>query len=47
MRGGIQYDDVLDRTYFERKLMLDYINERIEYEIKKAKDSKGKFPPLY
>lgn len=47
MRGSIQYDDVLDKTYFERKMMQDFINERIEFENKKLKESKGKLPPVY
>lgn len=47
MRGGIQYDDVLDRTYYERAQMIEYINKRIEYEIEKFKDSKGKIQPTY
>jgi len=47
MRGGVQYESVLDRTFFERKMMLDFINERIEYENSKLKQSKGKLPPIY
>lgn len=47
MRGAIQYDDVLDSTHLERKMMLDYIDERMEYEIKKVKDSKGQLDPIY
>lgn len=47
MRGSVQYDDVLDKTFFERKMMQEFINDRIEFENKKLKDSKGKLPPVY
>jgi len=47
MRGGVQYEDILDRTFYERKMMMEYINERLQYETKKLKDTKGKLPPIY
>jgi hypothetical protein len=47
MRGGIQYDDVLERTYYERSEMIDYINERLKHEMEKSKETKGKLPPIY
>jgi len=47
MRGGIQYEDVLERTFFERSEMIDYINDRIKRESEKCRESKGKLPPIY
>ena len=47
MRGAIQYESVLDRTFFERNEMIEYINERLKNESKKTKDSKGQLPPIY
>lgn len=47
MRGGIQYEDVLERTFFERSEMIEYINDRIKYESQKCKESKGQLPPIY
>jgi len=47
MRGGIQYEDVLDRTYQERKVIYDFIQERINSEMEKTKKTKLKLPPVY
>lgn len=47
MRGGIQYGDLLERSYYERASMIDYINKRLKYESDKCKDTKGKLPPVY
>lgn len=30
MRGSIQYDDMMHRTYFERTLIKEFIDERME-----------------
>lgn len=35
MRGSIQYDDLLRRTYAERQLMSEFIEERLKIEGKK------------
>jgi len=47
MRGSIQYEDVLERTFFERNEMINYINDRIKNESQKYKESKGQLPPIY
>jgi hypothetical protein len=47
MRGGVQYEDVLERSYFERNEMIDYINERLKSEAEKCKESKGKLQANY
>lgn len=47
MRGAVQYKDVLDETFFERNEQIEFINERLKNESKKAKDSKGHLPPIY
>lgn len=47
MRGSVQYEDVLERTYLERSEMLEYINKRLQYESDKCKDTKGQLPPIY
>lgn len=47
MRGGVQYEDVLERSYLERSEMIDYINERLKSEAEKTKESKGKLQANY
>lgn len=34
MRGAIQYDEMMDRTYIERQLISEFIDERLEQESK-------------
>ena len=47
MRGSVQYDDVLEKTYYERSTMIDFINERMQYESDKCKETKGQLQPIY
>jgi len=47
MRGSIQYDDILNRTYYERMKMIDFINKRLKAESEKVKKSKGKLNAIY
>jgi len=35
MRGGIQYEDMLQRTPAERQRIHDFIEKRLEVEVKK------------
>lgn len=35
MRGSIQYDDIMFRTPFERQVMEEFIEKRLESESKK------------
>ncbi len=35
MRGSVQYDDMLRRTYAERQIFQDFVRERLEAESKK------------
>ena len=47
MRGAIQYEDILDRTYYERMKMVQFINKRLKIESEKVKQSKGKLNAVY
>lgn len=47
MRGSIQYESVLDRTYYERMKFVEFINKRLKSEAEKIKKSKGKLNAIY
>jgi hypothetical protein len=47
MRGSIQFDDIFNRTYYERMKMMEFIKKHLEAENKKVKDSKGKLSAIY
>lgn len=35
MRGSIQYDDMMNRTYVEREMMSEFIESRLKVESKR------------
>lgn len=47
MRGAVQYQDIMDLTFIERKLMMRFIRNRIKQEMDKVKDSKGRMNAIY
>ena len=47
MRGSIQYEEIFNRTFLERKKIVDFINRHMEKEMEKVKKSKGKLHAIY
>lgn len=35
MRGSIQYESVMERSFVEREIMIDFIKKRLEQEAKR------------
>lgn len=34
MRGAVQYDSLMEKTFVERQMMSEFIEERLEIEVK-------------
>lgn len=47
MRGSIQFEEIFERTYYERMKLIKFINKRLEDEGEKVKKSKGKLHAIY
>lgn len=47
MRGAIQFEEIFERTYYERMKIVQFIKKHLDAESEKVKKSKGKLHAIY
>ena len=47
MRGAVQFEEIFERSYYERQKMADFIKKHLESEQNKVKETKGKLNAIY